>query len=80
MTNIRDTMMAEPLFDCHEHQRGYGGDTGLPFAMVGYAAQARDGIARVLERKVDRGDYDLATARRVARRILRKNARELYRL
>jgi len=62
----------------HNKILGYGGDTGLPFAMVGYAAQARDSIARVLQSKLDRGDYDLATAERVARRVLHENARELY--
>jgi hypothetical protein len=62
----------------HNRILGYGGDTGMPFAMVGYAAQARDGIARVLERKVERGEYDLATAQQATRRILHENARELY--
>jgi predicted TIM-barrel fold metal-dependent hydrolase len=71
---LEDWLAAVP----HNRILGYGGDTGMPFAMVGYAAQARDGIARVLERKVDRGDYDLATAQQAARRILHENARELY--
>jgi len=56
----------------------YGGDTGSPFPMVGYALQAREGIARVLEAKVERGEYDEATAEMVARRIMNANARELY--
>jgi hypothetical protein len=40
--------------------------------------QARRGIAGVLERKVTEGEYDLETARRVARRIMHQNAQEVY--
>jgi hypothetical protein len=56
----------------------FGGDTGLPFAMLGYAVQARRGIANVLERKLATGEYDLPTAQHVARRIMHANAQELY--
>ncbi len=62
----------------HNKILGFGGDTGTPFAAVGYAVQARRGIANVLERKVERGEYDLDTARRVARRIMSRNSLELH--
>ena len=62
----------------HNKIFGFGGDTGSPFPMVGYALQARRGIANVLERKVASGEYDLATAKRVARRIMHENAQEVY--
>jgi hypothetical protein len=64
----------------HNKIFGYGGDTGSPFPMVGYALQARQGIANVLERKVESGEYDLETAKRVARRIMHENAQEVYAL
>ena len=56
---------------------GYGSDTTTPFAVVGYAQQAREGIAAVLERKIARGEYDEAAARHVATRIMHDNAAEL---
>ncbi len=56
----------------------FGGDTGSPFPMVGYALQAREGIARVLEHKVEREGWDPETARQVARRIMHINPRRLY--
>ena len=56
----------------------YGGDTGSPFCTVGYAAQARGGIAAVLERKVEAGEWDEATAQQVARRIMHENATEFF--
>ncbi len=59
---------------------GFGGDTGTPYPTAGYAMQARRGIASVLERKVQRGEYDEPTARQVADRLLSRNARELYRM
>ena len=62
----------------HNKIFGYGGDTGNPFVMVGYALQARRGIANVLERKVEGGEYGLETAQRVARRIMHGNAQEVY--
>jgi uncharacterized protein len=58
----------------------FGADTLLPYVVPGYAKQARVGIARVLERKVESGEFDLPTARDVARRIMSENARELYRV
>ncbi len=62
----------------HNKIFGFGGDTGAPYPAVGYALQARQGIANVLERMVDRGQYDLPTAQQVARRIMHENARALY--
>jgi predicted TIM-barrel fold metal-dependent hydrolase len=56
----------------------FGGDTGSPFCTVGYALQARRGIARVLERKVEAGDWDIPTARGAAERIMHENGRELF--
>ncbi len=57
---------------------GFGGDTWNPFSMIGYAEQARKGIANVLEKKVSTGEYDLETARFVAERIMHKNAEEFF--
>jgi len=57
---------------------GFGADTTSPFCVVGYAKQARNSIANVLERKIARGEYDEATAEFVARRILHDNAAELF--
>lgn len=57
---------------------GYGSDTTTPFAVIGYAQQARDGIASVLERKIARGEYDEETAQFVARRVMHENARALF--
>jgi hypothetical protein len=62
----------------HNKILGFGGDTGSPFPVPGYALQARAGIARVLEARIERGEFDLETARQVATRIMHKNSRELY--
>jgi predicted TIM-barrel fold metal-dependent hydrolase len=62
----------------HNKIFAFGGDTGQPFAMVGYAVQARLGIAGVLERKLEGGEYDLETAKRVAGCIMHRNGREAY--
>ena len=59
---------------------GFGADTNSPFPVVGYAHQARNGIANVMEKKIDTGEYDLTTARFVARRIMHENAREVFRM
>ena len=56
----------------------YGSDTTTPFAVPGYAKQARNGIAAVLEKKIKRGEYDMETAMFVARRIMHENANELF--
>jgi hypothetical protein len=56
----------------------FGADTGSPFCTVGYALQAREGIARVLERMVADGDCTADTARQTARRMMHENAQILY--
>ena len=58
----------------------FGADTTSPFMMVGYAIQARHGIANVLERKVQRKEFDTDTAKFVAKRIMNQNAREFFSL
>lgn len=62
----------------HNRIFGFGGDSGTPYPVIGYAMQARRGIANVLERKLASGEYDRATAEQVARRIMNANAHELY--
>ncbi len=62
----------------HNKIFAFGGDTGSPFCTVGYAAQAREGIAAVLERKVEAGEWDESTAQQVARRIMHENATEFF--
>ena len=57
---------------------GYGADTGLPWCNAGYSAQARLGIARVLEQKIDAGYFSPATAEEVAAAIMLKNGEEFY--
>ncbi len=56
----------------------FGADTWSPFPMVGYAEQARNGIAAVMERKIARGEYDLETAKFVARRVMNQNAQDFF--
>lgn len=56
----------------------FGADTESPLTLCGYAHQARAGIARVLENKMERGEYDLETAKFVAERVMWKNGCELY--
>ncbi len=57
---------------------GFGADTGSPFGLIGYALQARHGIADVLEAKLARGEYDRETAEFVAQRLLYRNAQDLF--
>ena len=57
---------------------GFGSDTGNPICAYGYAVQAREGIARVLERRIARGDTDLPLAREVARAIMLENGVEFH--
>jgi len=52
---------------------GYGGDTGSPICEYGYAQQARIGIARVLQKWIDRGDMTLVDAEEVAADIMLLN-------
>ena len=55
---------------------GYGADTGLPWCDVGYALQARLGIARVLEQKIEAGYFSPSTAEEVAAAVMLKNGEE----
>ncbi len=56
----------------------FGADIQSPFAVIGYALQARHGLASVLQRKITRGEYDTTTAQFVARRLLHENARAFF--
>ncbi len=57
---------------------GFGGDTWSPFATVGYAKQARIGIANCLNRKIQRGEYSQATAEMIAKKIMWENGLEMF--
>ena len=57
---------------------GYGADTGQPWCNTGYALQARIGIARVLEEKIEAGYFSQATAEEVASAIMLRNGEEFY--
>ena len=57
---------------------GYGADTLLPWCDVGYAKQARLGIARALEQKIAAGYFSPATAQAVAQAIMLSNGEELF--
>ena len=57
---------------------GYGADTGWPWGDVGYSLQARIGIARVLEQKVEAGYFSRATAEEVASALMLRNGEEFY--
>jgi len=59
---------------------GFGGDTHHPVCTYAYALQAREGIARVLQARIDRGAMDTALAREAARAILLTNGCDLHRL
>ena len=59
---------------------GFGGDFHLVESICGHLEQARDNLARVLSRKMERGDYDRATALELARRMLFDNVADLYKL
>ena len=59
---------------------GFGGDTHHPVCTYAYALQAREGIARVLQARIDRGVMDVALAREAARAILLTNGCDLHRL
>ena len=55
---------------------GYGADTGRPWCDVGYAMQARIGIARVLEQKIEAGYFSPETAEEVAAAIMLHNGED----
>lgn len=57
---------------------GYGADTGLPWCDVGYALQARLGMARVLDRKIEANAFSRATAEEVAAAIMLGNGEEFF--
>jgi len=57
---------------------GFGSDTGLPWCVVGYALQAKIGIANVLERRVRGGLYSEADAREVADHLLLLNGQIFF--
>ena len=59
---------------------GYGGDTSSPICEYGYAQQARIGIARVLERWIDRGDMTVKDAKEVAADIMLRNGCRFHNL
>lgn len=56
----------------------FGGDTSTPINTLGYALQARRGVANVLEKKVRKGFLSEATARDVAQAILWKNGQTFF--
>ncbi len=57
---------------------GYGADTGQPWNNGGYSLQARIGIARALESKVEAGHFSEETAREVAAAIMLGNGERFY--
>jgi hypothetical protein len=57
----------------HTKLFGYGGDTQSPICEYGYAQQARASIARVLERRITRGDMTLDEAKEVAADLMLRN-------
>ena len=57
----------------HNKIFGYGADTIRPWCDVGYAMQARLGIARVLEQKIEAGCFSARTAEEVASAIMLHN-------
>ena len=58
---------------------GYGAaDTGYPWCDVGYAMQARLGIARVLEQKIEAKYFSQATAEEVAAAIMLGNGESFF--
>ncbi|NOZ22548.1 MAG: amidohydrolase family protein [Planctomycetes bacterium] len=60
---------------------GFGGDYGRPVEKVyGHLVMARENIATVLGRRVDRGLMGLKEARAIAHKWLYTNPKELYRL
>lgn len=56
----------------------YGADTGLPWCNVGYSLQAKLGIARVLEKKIEAGYFGQSTAEEIADQIMLVNGKEFF--
>jgi hypothetical protein len=59
---------------------GFGGDYAIVEKVYGHLVLARQNIARVLAGKVVEGAFSRAEASTVARRLMRDNAAEFYRL
>lgn len=59
---------------------GFGGDYRFVEGIYAHVRIARDNIARVLADRVERGDQTPNEAKEIAERILRLNARELFRM
>jgi predicted TIM-barrel fold metal-dependent hydrolase len=59
---------------------GFGADSGLPWMSMGYAIQARRGVACVLEEKIRAGFFSQSTAEEVAAAIMLKNGEQFYRV
>jgi len=80
MNPIRMEQGLDSWLDGVPHNKiiGFGGDTLHPLAAYGYAMQAREGIARVFEQRIRRGDMDEELAREAARAILLANGCELH--
>ena len=57
---------------------GFGGDYVFAEGTYGHSVIARDNVARVLTKKVEERDITAEEAVRLAKRILRENARELF--
>jgi len=57
---------------------GYGADTCWPWGDMGYSLQARAGIARVLDQKIQAGYFSRPTAEEVASALLLRNGEEFY--
>ncbi len=70
----------ESWLDCVPYNKiiGFGGDTKHPLEVYEYAMQAREGLARVFEKRIERGDMDEALAKEAARAILLTNGCELH--
>jgi len=68
--------------DCVPHCKilAFGSDTFTPIALHGFALQAREGIARVLQQKIDRAEMDISLAQDVARAIMLENGQSFHRL
>jgi predicted TIM-barrel fold metal-dependent hydrolase len=66
--------------DCVPYNKiiGFGGDAKHPLAVYGYAIQAREGLARVFEKRIERGDMDEVLAKDAARAIMLTNGCELH--
>ena len=58
----------------------YGADTRYPWCCVGYARQARLGIARTLETQIKRGRLSQTSACEIASAIMLENGIQFYRL